>query len=309
MKTKIVLLILLFCCHSFNNKMNAQIEKPVVPAVEKPAVRPDKPPPADKPKPADKPILVMDYLTVSHKDVGKFNYSEAEEMCETLNNSNWSGYNDWRLPTLTELKLIRSNIKGLTGSYGSQDGILNFSNGAVDADYGWQNKNFSLRPVRADKPKSVPINVTTQGYSNSSSSSQTRHPAEPEMVSVQGGTFWMGCSSEQGSECYGDESPLHRVTVSSFNIGKYEVTQAQWKAVMGSNPSNFKGDNLPVEQVSWTDVQEFISRLNAATGKNYRLPTEAEWEYAARGGNKSKGYKYSGSSNINDVAWFTDYSG
>jgi formylglycine-generating enzyme required for sulfatase activity len=129
------------------------------------------------------------------------------------------------------------------------------------------------------------------------------------MVFVQGGTFTMGCTSEQGSDCYDDENPAHRVTVSSFNIGKYEVTQAQWKAVMGSNPSNFKGDNLPVERVSWNEVQEFIRKLNAKTGKKYRLPTEAEWEYAARGGNKSKGYKYSGSSNINDVAWFDGNSG
>ena len=99
-------------------------------------------------------------------------------------------------------------------------------------------------------------------------------------------------------------------TVKSFHIGKYEVTQGQWVALMGSNPSCFKsGDNYPVEQVSWTDAQEFISRLNAATGKNFRLPTEAEWEYAARGGNKSRGYEYSGSNNINDVAWYNGNSG
>ncbi|GHV68512.1 hypothetical protein FACS1894199_15850 [Bacteroidia bacterium] len=135
-----------------------------------------------------------------------------------------------------------------------------------------------------------------------------RHPAEPEMVSVAGGTFWMGCSGEQGSDCFSDESPLHSVTVSGFAIGKYEVTQAQWKLIMGSNPSHFKGDNLPVETVSWDDAQEFISRLNAATGKHYRLPTEAEWEYAARGGNKSQNYKYSGSHNLNNVGWFDDNS-
>lgn len=145
--------------------------------------------------------------------------------------------------------------------------------------------------------------------SGTSPGNQTqRHPAEPEMVFVQGGTFWMGCSNEQQGSCDSDESPLHQVTVSSFNIGKYEVTQAQWKLIMGSNPSTFKGDNLPVENVSWDDAQEFIARLNAATGKQYRLPTEAEWEYAARGGNKSQNYKYSGSHNLNNVAWFTDNS-
>jgi len=128
---------------------------------------------------------------------------------------------------------------------------------------------------------------------------------EIEMVFVKGGTFTMGCTAEQGSDCDYDEKPAHSVTVGNFQIGKYEVTQALWEAVMGDNPSNFDGDgNLPVEQVSWNDVQEFIQKLNAKTGKNYRLPTEAEWEYAARGGNKSKGYKYSGSSNIDDVAWY-----
>ena len=95
---------------------------------------------------------------------------------------------------------------------------------------------------------------------------------------------------------------------STIYIGRYEVTQAQWKAIMGSNPSMFKGDNLPVEQVSWNDVQEFIHKLNAQTGKNYRLPTEAEWEFAARGGNGSKGYRYSGSNTVGDVAWYIDNS-
>jgi formylglycine-generating enzyme required for sulfatase activity len=94
--------------------------------------------------------------------------------------------------------------------------------------------------------------------------------------------------------------------LNSFKIGKYLVTQQQWEAVMGHNPSYFKGHNMPVERVTWNEVQEFIKKLNALTGKNYRLPTEAEWEYAARGGNKSKGYKYSGSNDIDAVAWYSD---
>ena len=128
------------------------------------------------------------------------------------------------------------------------------------------------------------------------------------MVAVQGGTFTMGCTSEQGSDCFDDEKPAHQVTVGDFYIGKYEVTQAQWKAVMGSNPSNFKGDNLPVEKVCWNDVQNFIQKLNAQTGKQYRLPTEAEWEFAARGGKNSRGYKYSGSNTLGNVAWYKDNS-
>ena len=130
-----------------------------------------------------------------------------------------------------------------------------------------------------------------------------------KMVTVEGGTFTMGGTSEQGDDAYSNEKPTHSVTVSTFAIGKYEVTQKQWVEIMGTNPSYFTGDdNRPVEQVSWNDVQEFITKLNARTGKNYRLPTEAEWEYAARGGNKSKGYKYSGSNNLDDVAWYSENS-
>jgi formylglycine-generating enzyme required for sulfatase activity len=130
-----------------------------------------------------------------------------------------------------------------------------------------------------------------------------------DMVFVEGGTFTMGCTAEQGNDCDGDEKPAHLVTLSDFYIGKYEVTQAQWKAVMDSNPSYFKEDNLPVEQVSWNDVQAFIKKLNTQTGKHYRLPTEAEWEYAARGGKESTGAKYSGSSSPDRVAWYGNYNG
>jgi formylglycine-generating enzyme required for sulfatase activity len=128
---------------------------------------------------------------------------------------------------------------------------------------------------------------------------------EPEMVFVEGGTFQMGSSSGES-----DEKPVHSVTISAFNIGKYEVTQAQWKAVMGNNPSSFSGcEDCPVETVSWNDVQDFIRKLNVQTDKNYRLPTEAEWEYAAKGGKRSKGYAYSGSNDLNSVAWSKDNSG
>ena len=129
-----------------------------------------------------------------------------------------------------------------------------------------------------------------------------------EMVRVEGGTFTMGATSEQGSDANGDEKPTHQVTLPSYYIGKTEVTQALWQAVMGNNPSNFKGTNLPVECVSWDDCQTFIRKLNALTGKNFRLPTEAEWEFAARGGNNSRGYKYSGSNTLSNVAWYGDKS-
>ena len=129
------------------------------------------------------------------------------------------------------------------------------------------------------------------------------------MVWVEGGTFRMGATSEQGGDAESDEKPVHSVTLSGYYIGKTEVTQALWKAVMGNNPSRFKGDNLPVEWVSWNDCQEFIRKLNALTGQHFRLPTEAEWEFACRGGNNSRGYKYSGSNNLGSVAWYDGNSG
>ena len=130
-----------------------------------------------------------------------------------------------------------------------------------------------------------------------------------KMVAVTGGSFTMGCTTEQGGDCLSDETPAHRVTLKGFCIGETEVTQALWKAVMGSNPSHFKGDNLPVENVNWDEVQDFVKKLNQLTGRKFRLPTEAEWEYAARGGKQSRGYKHSGSDIIGEVAWYTDNSG
>ena len=130
-----------------------------------------------------------------------------------------------------------------------------------------------------------------------------------KMIAVEGGTFTMGATSEQGSDAYDSEKPTHSVTLSSYSIGETEVTQALWQAVMGSNPSDFSGSNKPVEYVSWVYCQDFIRQLNALTGENFRLPTEAEWEYAARGGNKRRGYKYAGSNNIDNVAWYSDNSG
>ena len=128
------------------------------------------------------------------------------------------------------------------------------------------------------------------------------------MIKVDGGTFTMGATSEQKNP-EADEMPAHKVTLSSYYIGETEVTQALWEAVMGNNPSHFKGVNLPVECVSWDDCQEFILKLNELTNRRFRLPTEAEWEFAARGGYKSKGYQYSGSANIDDVAWYWQNSG
>ena len=118
-----------------------------------------------------------------------------------------------------------------------------------------------------------------------------------KMVFVEGGTFTMGNND------YNDEKPAHQVTLSNYSIGETEVTQELWVALMGSNPSQFTGMQRPLEQFDWEKMLSFISKLNELTGKNFRMPTEAEWEYAARGGNRSQGYLYAGSDNIDEVAW------
>lgn len=152
------------------------------------------------------------------------------------------------------------------------------------------------------------IDHVLNGVNNGSSHTFIANNVMFEMVRVEGGTFTMGATAEQASDAFSDELPTHKVTLSPFLIGKYEVSQTLWLAVMGENPSVNTGINLPVDNVTWNECQTFITKLNELTGKNFRLLTEAEWEYAARGGNKSKGYKYSGSNNLGDVAWYIDNS-
>lgn len=149
-------------------------------------------------------------------------------------------------------------------------------------------------------------------FSNQTSSTSTE-PLDPiiqelidNMIYVEGGTYSMGADD---SNAYDDEKPVHIEAVESFHIGKYEVTQKEWRIVMKSNPSKFKGNDLPVENISWNECQEFIQKLNNMTGKNFRLPSEAEWEYAARGGNLSNGYRHSGGNELDKVAWHHYNSG
>lgn len=170
------------------------------------------------------------------------------------------------------------------------------------------------------KPSSSQSGYSSQsssfGYSQTSQPQQSSSVREIEvngvkfkMIKVVGGSFSMGATAEQTGYDK-DEIPVHQVTLSDYYIAETEVTQELWYAVMGNNPSNFtRSSRNPVENVSWHDCQTFIQKLNQLTGLRFRLPTEAEWEYAARGGNQSKGYKYSGSNRIDDVAWYTGNSG
>lgn len=132
---------------------------------------------------------------------------------------------------------------------------------------------------------------------------------EENMILVEGGTFQMGQNDPNIAcgECTKDEQPIHKVTVSSFYIGKYEVTQKEWIEIMGGENPSYGEEcaDCPVDGVSWIDVQMFIKKLNEKTGKNFRLPTEVEWEFAARGGNKSQNLKFSGSNTASDVAWYS----
>ena len=128
------------------------------------------------------------------------------------------------------------------------------------------------------------------------------------MVRVAGGTFMMGATGQQGSISNDYALPAHQVKLSTYWIGQTEVTQALWKAVMGKNPATHKGSQLPAENFSYNDCLTFIEKLNTLTGREFRLPTEAEWEFAARGGRKSKGYAFSGSDIIDEVGWYNDLS-
>jgi sulfatase modifying factor 1 len=172
--------------------------------------------------------------------------------------------------------------------------------------------------VKADQITAQKLETDKKAKEDSAILTENQNAESLGFIKVDGGSFEMGSneSADENSPSFYDEKPVHKVTVSSFYIGKYEVTQREYQSVMGNNPSRFKGDNFPVEKVSFNDAINFCNKYNQSKGlpnaydsngnitnfKSYRLPTEAEWEYAARGGNKSQGYKYSGSNDENEVA-------
>ena len=169
------------------------------------------------------------------------------------------------------------------------------------------NNNVGKKPQNNNSKTSRKVfSVTTHENGNKTF---TVNGVSFTMVYVQSGNFTMGGTSEQGSDAESDEKPTQSVTLSNYYIGETEVTQGLWEAVMGSNPSYYTGDSRrPVENVSWEDCQTFINELNSLSGERFHLPTEAQWEYAARGGSKSHGYKYSGSNSLGNVAWYYDNS-
>ena len=155
----------------------------------------------------------------------------------------------------------------------------------------------AVRPKPAQPKKADPINSLAEPLRSHLKKLMA------DMVLVEGGTYMMGNPDRDRNDEYAKDVP-HEVTLSSFYICKYEVTEALWTAVMGSNPSSYpSGDNYPVEQVNWYDCQDFVEKLSELTGRHFRLPTEAEWEYAARGGQRSRGYRYSGSYNLDEIGW------
>jgi formylglycine-generating enzyme required for sulfatase activity len=148
-----------------------------------------------------------------------------------------------------------------------------------------------------------PIDLPRQNYT------EKAFGLDMDMVWVEGGSFTMGCKEGRDTDCLKSEKPAHRVTLDGYYMGRTEVTQAQWRTVMGTNPSHFKNcDDCPVEEVSLYDIQGFLQKLKDQTGQSYRLPTEAEWEYAARGGQNTRNYQYAGSNTLRDVAWYDSSS-
>ena len=221
-----------------------------------------------------------------------FSADEGNDSFSIVSNTNWFVKSDQSWCTLSS-------------SSGSNDGTIIvrvLENASIDS----RSASITVRTGNVSQTIAVmqagakPVDESTKTF--------TVNDICFKMIRVYGDTFMMGATSEQGSDTYDNEKPAHQVTLSSYYIGETEVTQALWQAVMGSNPSFFSGMENPVEQVSWDDCQEFIRYLNSLTGQNFRLPTEAEWEYAARGGNMSQGYKYAGSNTIDNVAWYVENS-
>ena len=234
--------------------------------------------------------LVEEKLSVKVYEIAQKPKNERQPFYNRLA-SQFAEGNYW--PVEFGLKVVGSLVSGLTGEVlegtglGQEAGNANTQRGKSPRGQG-QTDTAKTVPQPASQNRLIQVGNV-----------------QFEMVYVEGGMFRMGATEEQGRDAWDNGKPVHRVTLASYLIGKHEVTQALWEEVMGCNPSkNKQGGDYPVENVSWFDCQEFIGKLNARTGMQFRLPREAEWEYAARGGDRSKGYKYAGSDNLDEVGWY-----
>ena len=256
-------------------------------------------------------------VTINNLLIGEYEVTISKEGCASVTRT--VAIADGQLSTI-EVELPQGREYKITSDCNGDDVYIDgVKRGVTPLSILLSFGNHDVELRRDEKTKKETIAVSQSGTESvlhlvfglspkwkagiSPSTKQVLQQLVDNMVKVEGGTFRMGSTE------YGDEKPIHQVTLSDYCIGKYEVTQEEWKAVMGTNPSRFTGNNkYPVENISWNDCQKFIKELNELTGLQFRLPTEAEWEYAARGGNKSQGYKYSGSNTIGDVAWYYDNS-
>ena len=214
--------------------------------------------------------------------VGTLNVMSSPAMADVYVDGKLVG----QTPLMVDVIIGKHEVSLRKGELGTEKQSVNITEGQT------VNLNLTLAQL---KPKNATYVETIKGLNM-------------KMVYVEGGTLQMGATTEQGSDAYSEEKPVHSVTLSSYYIAECEVTQAQWRAIMGNNPSCYTGDNNPVEAIYWEEAKQFCEKLSQLTGKKYTLPTEAQWEYAARGGEKSQGYKYSGSNDISAVAWYMDNS-
>ena len=257
-------------------------------------------------------------VTINNLLIGEYDVTISKKGCATITRK--VTITDGQLSTI-EVDLPQGREYTITSDRNGDDVYIDgVKRGVTPLSISLSFGNHDVELQRDGKSTKKTINVSQVGNENSvyltfgltprwqagisASTKQVLQRLIDNMIEVKGGTFTMGATSKQGNEAFSGEKPAHKVTLSDYHIGKYEVTQEEWEAVMEDNPSEFKGANKPVESVSWNDCQEFIKKLNLLTGLQFRLPTEAEWENAARGGNMSRGYKYSGSNIIGDVAWY-----
>ena len=231
------------------------------------------------------PVKLYGYLIVYPYDLGTFT-SAPTTVINSVNKAEEFGYDSWRLPSAEELELVLSSLGKVPGLASDKVYMTDLLKNDGTAK--------CVRLVTTDRSVKEKMAMKNQPITDLLAT----------MVLVEGGTFMMG--SETGDV---DEKPAHEVTLSSYYVSKYEVTQALYEAVMGSNPSVFQGFDLPVENVTYDDAVEFCVKLSAMTGKKFTLPTEAQWEFAARSGKKASTTTFSGSDEIGNVAWYYGNSG